>query len=235
MTQSSEIFSKLWNLLNKRRGNGNIDILRHIVPDLIFLFAVSVRYEKEKNNKPRFETFDDPVYFTLPPPPESQWKNILKCLKRDPQNIKDNVCKALEAIEKVKVGNNSLEGLTYKEYFKSSDLTDYDLQQIINEFDEEFQEFSKQSWGDYDFLGNAYQFFLQQFAAEGGQQGGQFYTPSDVVELLVRLLQIDKKGAIVYDPCCGSGGMFVKTNRLNIDIRISFYRTRINSWYYSFN
>ncbi|CAG8442418.1 3958_t:CDS:2 [Ambispora leptoticha] len=142
----------------------------------------SIQYEKEKINKPKFETFDDPAYFTLLPPPEN------------PQNIKKNVCKALEAIEKVKVGNNSLEGLTYKEYFRK----------------------------DYDFLGNAYQFFLQQFAAEGGKQGGQFYTPLDVVELLVKLLQIDKKGAIVYDPCCGSGGMFVKANRLNMDKELVF-------------
>src|SRR5438128_3384984 len=112
------------------------------------------------------------------------------------------------------MGKISLEDLTCKGHFQNRDLTDYDLLAVINELNEIFQE---HSW-DYDFFGSIYQFFLHQFAAKGGKSGGEFYTPSCVVESLVNLLRPREKST-VYDPCCGSGGMFVQSKLFIRDIK----------------
>ncbi|CAG8834224.1 24031_t:CDS:2, partial [Racocetra persica] len=112
---------------------------------------VSARYEKEEQNRPPCDVFKDPIYLTLNLPPESQWKNILKLIQKEPQNAKKHIHQALQAVEGVKIEGVSLENLTCKERFLDRDLTDYDLQSVINE--------------------------LNEFAAKGGKSGGEFYTP----------------------------------------------------------
>jgi type I restriction enzyme M protein len=203
---SNEILQKLWNLLEKRRGNG--EILRYVVPDLIFLFALSTKHKEEKEKAPSHGK-EDPAYYTINLPLASKWDYIMKEVEKNPQKTKEIIYLALDTIEKQKLRNKqSLEGLTHKERFKDRDLTDYNLQLIIKDLNEKFHE---HTW-NYDFLGVVYQFFLQQFATKGGKQGGEFYTPTTVVELLVNIIQ-PAPNSFVYDPCCGSGGMFVQSKK----------------------
>jgi type I restriction enzyme M protein len=124
------------------------------------------------------------------------------------QNVGDGLNKALMALEE---NNRSLEGVLAHINFTrqiggSARLQDRTLRELI-------QHFSKIRLRDEDFefpdmLGAAYEYLIKYFADSSGKKGGQFYTPRDVIRLMVRLLR-PEEGMRVYDPCVGSGGMLI--------------------------
>ena len=133
-------------------------------------------------------------------PPEARW-SYLKSMAPQP-TIGKLVDDAMSAIER---DNTSLKGVLPKDYARPG-LDKQRLGQLINLV----SDIALGAPADRakDTLGRVYEYFLAQFASAEGKKGGQFYTPSRVVRVLVEMLA-PYKGR-VYDPCCGSGGMFVQ-------------------------
>jgi type I restriction enzyme M protein len=199
----------LWAAADKLRGHMDAAEYKHVVLGLIFLKYISDAFE-EIHTKLKAEKGADPEdrdeYVALNifwVPPEARW-TYLQGRAKDPLigKLLDN---AMVAIER---DNPSLKGVLPKNYARP-DLNKQQLGEVIDLIatiglgDKESR--SK------DILGRVYEYFLSQFASAEGKKGGQFYTPRCVVQLLVEMLA-PYKGR-VFDPCCGSGGMFVQSVR----------------------
>jgi len=203
----------LFAAAKKLRKNMDAAEYKHIVLGLIFLKYISDSfydlYYKLKEGKGEYEGADpdDPheyraenVFYV---PPQARW-DYLQSRAKLPTIGKD-IDDAMDAIEK---DNPSLKGVLPKEYAKEK-LDKQSLGGLIDLV-------STIALGDSvsrsnDVLGRVYEYFLGQFALEEGKKGGQFYTPRCVVQLLVEMLE-PYEGR-VFDPCCGSGGMFVQSEK----------------------
>ncbi|MBI3853948.1 MAG: SAM-dependent DNA methyltransferase [Verrucomicrobia bacterium] len=197
----------LWATADKLRGNLDAAEYKHVVLGLIFLKYISdafaekhVELQKEKGADPedRDEYTADNIFWV---PPEARW-SYLQGRAKDPV-IGKLLDSAMIAIGR---DNPSLKGVLPKEYArphldKQSLGGVMDLVSTIGLGDKESR--SK------DIIGRVYEYFLSEFASAEGKKGGQFYTPRCVVQLLVEMLA-PYKGR-VFDPCCGSGGMFVQS------------------------
>jgi type I restriction enzyme M protein len=197
----------LWATADKLRGNLDAAEYKHVVLGLIFLKYISDAFEekhaelqKEKNANPedRDEYTADNIFWV---PPEARW-SYLQGRAKDPV-IGKLLDSAMIAIER---DNPSLKGVLPKEYArphldKQSLGGVIDLVSTIGLGDKGSRE--------KDIIGRVYEYFLSEFASAEGKKGGQFYTPRCVVQLLVEMLS-PYKGR-VFDPCCGSGGMFVQS------------------------
>jgi type I restriction enzyme M protein len=199
---------KLWQAADKLRGHMDAAEYKHVVLGLIFLKYISdafhERYEalkKEPHADPedRDEYTAENVFWV---PKAARWPHLQDNAKQS--SIGKLVDDAMEAIEK---SNPSLKGVLPKDYNRPAlDKTRLgeliDLIADIGLGDKENR--SK------DILGRAYEYFLNQFASAEGKKGGEFYTPRCIVKLLVEMIE-PYKGR-VYDPCCGSSGMFVQSD-----------------------
>ena len=136
-------------------------------------------------------------------PKEARWELIQQSAKT-PQ-IGEIIDSAMEAIEK---NNDSLRGVLSKNY-ASPDLDKTRLGEVVDLISDInlSEKHAKQS----DVLGRVYEYFLNEFASQEGKKGGEFYTPRSIVRTLVEMIE-PYKGRI-YDPCCGSGGMFVQSDK----------------------
>ena len=200
---------KLWGAADKMRNNMDPAEYKHVVLGLIFLKYISDAFE-EKYAKLKSEVHADPedpdeylaenIFWV---PKEARW-SLIKENSKDPR-IGIVLDDAMDAIEK---SNNSLKGVLPKIY-GSPDLNKIMLGGIIDLI-------SDIGLGDResrskDMLGKVYMYFLGKFAMQEGKGGGQFFTPSCIVRLLVEIIE-PYKGR-VFDPCCGSGGMFVQSEK----------------------
>ena len=210
---SEPLEQTLFKAADKLRKNIDAAEYKHVVLGLIFLKYISdsfeVLYQKLSSDEGDFE-FSDPedieeytaenIFFV---PKSARWQNILDNSKS--AKIGQIVDKAMDAIE---AENSVLKGILPKVYAKQN-LDKKALGQLIDLIgniavgDEDAK--SK------DILGRIYEYFLGEFAALEGKKGGQFYTPKSIVQLLVEMIE-PYKGR-VYDPCCGSGGMFVMSEK----------------------
>lgn len=203
----------LWTSANKLRKNMDAAEYKHIVLGLVFLKYISDsfndlfvklergegEYEGADPNDPN-EYLAENVFFV---PEKARWGYLQSRAKLP--TIGTDVDGAMEAIEEA---NPALLGVLPKEYAKEK-LDKQSLGGLIDLI-------GTIALGDSvakskDILGRVYEYFLGQFALAEGKKGGQFYTPSCVVQLLVELLQ-PYRGR-VFDPCCGSGGMFVQSEK----------------------
>ncbi len=203
----------LWAAADKLRKNMDAAEYKHVVLGLIFLKYISdsfyALYYKLKEGKGEYEGADpdDPYEYRAENvfyvPPQARW-DYLQSRAKLPTIGKD-IDEAMEAIEK---DNPSLKGVLPKEYAKEK-LDKQSLGGLIDLI-------GTIALGDSvsksnDILGQVYEYFLGQFALAEGKKGGQFYTPRSVVRLLVEMLE-PYEGR-VFDPCCGSGGMFVQSEK----------------------
>lgn len=203
----------LWAAADKLRKNMDAAEYKHVVLGLIFLKYISDSfydlYYKLKEGKGEYEGADpdDPYEYRAENvfyvPPQARW-DYLQSRAKLPTIGKD-IDEAMEAIEK---DNPSLKGVLPKEYAKEK-LDKQSLGGLIDLIGTITlgDSVSKSS----DILGQVYEYFLGQFALAEGKKGGQFYTPRSVVRLLVEMLE-PYEGR-VFDPCCGSGGMFVQSEK----------------------
>jgi len=203
----------LWAAADKLRKNMDAAEYKHVVLGLIFLKYISDSfyelYYKLKEGKGEYEGADpdDPYEYRAENvfyvPPQARW-DYLQSRAKLPTIGKD-IDEAMEAVEK---DNPSLKGVLPKEYAKEK-LDKQSLGGLIDLV-------GTIALGDSvsksnDILGQVYEYFLGQFALAEGKKGGQFYTPRSVVRLLVEMLE-PYEGR-VFDPCCGSGGMFVQSEK----------------------
>ncbi|MCY4229260.1 MAG: class I SAM-dependent DNA methyltransferase [Gammaproteobacteria bacterium] len=200
---------RLWAAADKLRGNMEPSDYKHVALGLIFLKYISDSFEARHAQLVADELADeeDPDYYLEKNifwvPKEARW-SLLQARAKQPTIGKD-IDKAMLAIES---RNESLKGVLPKEYARPS-LNKVMLGELIDlvsgiGMDEEADRSS-------DILGRVYEYFLGGFAGSEGKRGGEFYTPRSVVRLLVEMLG-PSKGRI-YDPCCGSGGMFVQSEK----------------------
>ena len=203
--------AKLWAAADALRNNMDAAEYKHVVLGLIFLKYISDAFEakhaelvaeKKKGADPedRDEYRADNIFWV---PKEARWAH-LKASAPQP-TIGKIVDDAMSAIER---DNTSLKGVLPKDYARPG-LDKQRLGQIINLV----SDIALGSAADRakDTLGRVYEYFLSRFASAEGKSGGQFYTPAHVVRVLVEVLA-PYKGR-VYDPCCGSGGMFVQSEK----------------------
>jgi type I restriction enzyme M protein len=214
---------KLWLAADKLRGSMDASEYKHIILGLIFLKYISDKFCERrdwliqetadansqyhtKNDKDRNVVLEDRDEYTAKNifwvPASARWDIIQKDAKKP--TIGQVIDNAMDLIERE---NRSLKGILPKNYAKPEvdkrrlgELIDLiSTIDMLNHNEEQ------------DLLGRIYEYFLGKFAAAEGKGGGEFYTPSCVVRTLVEMLQ-PYKGRI-YDPCCGSGGMFVQSEK----------------------
>lgn len=208
---ASDFESRLWDAADALRNNMDAAEYKHVVLGLIFLKYISDAFEAKHTEleAQRAQGADpedsdeyraDNIFWV---PTEARWQHLKD---HAPQpTIGAIVDEAMDAIER---DNPSLRGVLPKDYARPG-LDKQRLGQVINLV-------SDIGLGDSasrskDTLGRVYEYFLAQFASSEGKKGGQFYTPSHVVRVLVEILAPFK--GRVYDPCCGSGGMFVQSEK----------------------
>ena len=201
---------ELFKAADKLRGNMEPSDYKHVALGLIFLKHISDSFEHRHaellaSEYPE-EAEDADVYLgdnIFWVPKEARWSH-LQASARQPK-IGKIIDDAMLAIEKV---NPSLKGVLPKEYARPA-LSAIMLGELIDLI---ANIGLKADNGEArDVLGRVYEYFLGQFAGSEGKRGGEFYTPRSVVKTMVEMLQ-PYKGR-VYDPCCGSGGMFVQSER----------------------
>ncbi len=215
--------AKLWQSADKLRKNMDAAEYKHVVLGLIFLKYISDAFEvlhsKLVNGKGEYEGADpeDPNEYTAEKvffvPPIARWNPISDNAKKR-EILLDNgkkvdiggyVDEAMEAIERQ---NPSLKGVLPKVYARQN-LDRASLGGLIDLVGT--IALGTDEAKSRDVLGQVYEYFLGQFALAEGKKGGQFYTPRSVVKLLVEMLE-PYEGR-VFDPCCGSGGMFVQSEK----------------------
>lgn len=211
--QEEPLEKQLWKTADKLRKNIDAAEYKHIVLGLIFLKYISDSFEEMyakltegkgdyagADPEDRDEYRAENVFFV---PPSARWK-YLQSRAKLPEIGKD-VDEAMDAIER---DNASLKGVLPK-VFARQNLDPTSLGELIDLIGNIALGTAKAR--SADILGHVFEYFLGEFALAEGKKGGQFYTPRSVVELLVEMLE-PYKGR-VFDPCCGSGGMFVHSEK----------------------
>ena len=196
----------LFKSADKLRKNIDAAEYKHIVLGLVFLKYISdnfqATFEKVQNEggdtEDRDEYLAHNAFFV---PPKARWEHINANAKQS--NIGSLLDTAMQTIEQE---NPSLKGVLPKVYAKEN-LDSTSLGGLIDLLSNlSLESNTNQS---SDILGHIFEYFLGEFALNEGKKGGQFYTPKSVVELLVAMLE--PYSGRVFDPCCGSGGMFVQS------------------------
>ena len=200
---------QLWAAADKLRGNMEPSDYKHIALGLIFLKYISDAFEAKRGELLKHELADaeDPEEYLAENvfwvPKEARWSRLQANAKQT--TIGKDIDDAMVAIE---ASNASLKGVLPKDYARPA-LNKVMLGELIDLVSGIGM--AEEADRSRDILGRVYEYFLGGFAGAEGKRGGEFYTPQSVVRLLVAMLE-PYKGR-VYDPCCGSGGMFVQSER----------------------
>lgn len=214
MSENHKLERTLWQAADKLRSNMDAAEYKHVVLGLIFLKYISDAFDEifikittEQNTtgadpEDKDEYTAERVFYV---PPQARWKWLQGRAKLP--TIGKDVDDAMDAIEK---DNPSLKGVLPKDYARPT-LDKTKLGELIDLIGSITLSNGNGSKGR-DVLGFVFEYFLGQFADAEGKKGGQFYTPQSIVKLLVEMLAPEAQKR-VYDGCCGSGGMFVQSER----------------------
>ena len=201
--------AQLWAAADKLRGSMEPSDYKHVTLGLIFLKYISDAFEAKRAELLKEELADaeDPEEYLAENvfwvPMEARWSHLQANAKQP--TIGKDVDDAMLAIE---TSNASLKGVLPKEYARPA-LNKVMLGELIDLVSGIGM--AEEDDRSRDILGRVYEYFLGGFAGAEGKRGGEFYTPRSVVRLLVEILE-PYKGR-VFDPCCGSGGMFVQSEK----------------------
>lgn len=199
----------LWDSANRLRGNIESSEYKHVVLSLVFLKFVSDKFEERQaeliaegkgkySDKVEFYAMKNIFYL----PETSRWSYIQRQAKQDDIALK--IDSALKAVEK---SNVSLKGALPDNYFSRLGLDTSKLSALIDAINNINTVADKKQ----DIVGRVYEYFIGKFAAAEGKLGGEFYTSKCVVNLIAEM--IEPYEGKIYDPCCGSGGMFVQSHK----------------------
>jgi len=225
MQKELSLEDKLWETAEQLRSSVEVSEYKYIALGLMFLKFISDRYEErrkellEETQDPKSENYceneKDRKYILNQKDQYTskgifylkegdRWSDLTKIVATE-KNLGIKIDQMLVQIEK---DNESLENVLPK-IFAGSTIPNQNLQQLIELFDSITpgikSEISK------DTFGRVYEFFMKKFSKKEGQKGGEFFTPESIVRLLVEILEPYE--GIIYDPTCGSGGMFVQSQK----------------------
>ncbi|UZG43716.1 type I restriction-modification system subunit M [Caldimonas thermodepolymerans] len=201
--------AELFKAADKLRGNMEPSDYKHVVLGLIFLKYISDAFEARHQallteDPAAAEDRDEYLgYNVFWVPKQARWSHLQANAKKP--TIGTLIDDAMRAIEKE---NESLKGVLPKDYARPA-LNKVMLGELIDLISG--IALNEEGGKSKDILGRVYEYFLGQFAGAEGKRGGEFYTPRSVVRVLVEMLE--PYSGRVYDPCCGSGGMFVQSDK----------------------
>ena len=204
-----ELESHLWKSADILRGSVDSGDFKNYIFGLLFLKRLNDVFEEhreaiisEHGEEIGALLVDDQDQYQFYVPEAARWSVI----RTKAENIGSAINVAFEALENE---NATLEGvLTPIDFNRKEVLTDSVLQRLLQHF--ELLNLRNASLPEPDMLGRAYEYLIKMFADDAGKKGGEFYTPSKVVELIVKLIK-PEEGMRVYDPTCGSGGMLIQS------------------------
>lgn len=200
--------SHLWKAADILRGSLDASEYRQPVMTLLFLKRLNDRFEEKvdelkkqgKSDKEANQEFRHDFYV----PNEARWENLSEIRKKVGEKI-DEICKIIEK------ANPKLEGvLTNTKYSDPKKYPDDELANLISHFNS--PRLRNSDLAKEDIFGDAYEYLLEQFADATKKHGGEFFTPREVVKLLVNLVE-PKENMKICDPTCGSGGMLIVSKR----------------------
>lgn len=224
-----ELKDTLWKAADKLRGSLSASQYKDVILGLVFLKYVSDAYDERREairaelaaegmEESQIEDLiDDPEqyqgYGVFVVPVSARWKFLAENTKGKPavggepaKNIGQLIDEAMDAVMKA----NPTLGGTLPRLYNKDNIDQRRLGELIDLFNS--ARFSRQ--GEHrarDLMGEVYKYFLGNFARAEGKRGGEFFTPPSVVKVIVEVLE--PSSGRVYDPCCGSGGMFVQTEK----------------------
>ncbi|WP_342252172.1 type I restriction-modification system subunit M [Spiroplasma endosymbiont of Amphibalanus improvisus] len=206
--QIKEIETKLWQAADQLRGNMSAEEYMHTILGILSLKYISDKFDTaiEKLKQDGLELSDiepDELYgeydaFIVPE--KSSWKHIINHAN-SPQ-IGQVIDEALIAIQNK---NKILKGI-FNTNYNNEGIDQNRLGEVVKIFSDEKLNFEKE-----DIIGRIYEFFLGKFFKDRGQKGGEFYTPTSIVQLMVSLIK--PLNGTIYDPACGSGGILIQSKR----------------------
>lgn len=205
--KQKSIEETLWDSANKLRGTVEPSEYKHVVLGLIFLKFASDKFEERRQelfaeHKEKYlgmvEFYTSKNVFYLSP--ESRWSYLIENAKQNDISIRIDT--ALFTVEK---NNPVLKGALPDNYYSRLNLDVSKLASLLDTINNIDTLKDKQQ----DIVGRVYEYFLSKFALAEGKGKGEFYTPKSIVNLIAEMIE-PYKGKI-YDPCCGSGGMFVQS------------------------
>ncbi len=228
------ILFKCRDILRAARNSGSFFEKRDMMLTLVFLRFIGEKYEdgieklrqtlidqgldpEDENIRAAFfddATFTDGTYNLLP---EARWSTIINTPAPGLNVALDT------ALHSIATGSKDLKGCFIEGTFTARNLAPNDIKKLVDEVNK----ISHKAFGEEkDLIGRVYEYFLKEFAVNATKEEGEFYTPHDVVQLIATM--IEPYDGTLYDPCCGSGGMFiqsaalVKSNQGDIN-RINIY------------
>lgn len=207
ITKSKSIEETLWDSANKLRGSVESAEYKHIVLSLIFLKFAGDTFEERKQEliADGKEQFTEMVeFYTMKNvfylPEEARWSFIMQQAKQP-----DIALKIDTALFTIEQNNPALKGALPDNYFSRLGLDVSKLSALLDTINQ----INTIADREHDLVGRVYEYFLSKFALAEGKGKGEFYTPKSIVNLIAEL--IEPFEGKIYDPCCGSGGMFVQS------------------------
>lgn len=211
------ILFKCRDILRKARNSGSFFEKRDMMLTLVFLRFIGEKFEDGVENLRKdlisqgldpddeeiFAAFFDDATFTdgtYNLPADARWSTIINTPAPKLNVALDN------ALHSIATSSKQLKGCFVEGTFTTRNLAPNDIKQIVDEVNK----ISHKAFGEEkDLIGRVYEYFLKEFAVNATKEDGEFYTPHDVVQLIAAMIEpFDGK---LYDPCCGSGGMFVQS------------------------